>query len=362
MQVLTSLDYKIRIAQSTDPDLLGWWKSTLESGKYTKVMVLADEHTVRYCMPILERMIGGFPDALYVIPAGEQHKELETAQSIWEFLLQAGADRHSLLINLGGGVIGDMGGFCAATYMRGIDFIQVPTTLLSMVDASVGGKLAIDFKRFKNLIGVFRNPGQVIICPDFLNTLPHRIWESGLAEMVKHALIADISAWENLVTIGHVREVSMETWEKLICQSVMIKRDIVEEDPKEQGRRAILNFGHSIGHALEAVLLKTRVNLLHGEAVAWGMVAEAWISHEVTGLPLSWVDAIGRWVSRLYPELPTDIPREEWLGYLRSDKKNRAGVIRMVLLEKAGMATWNHEVPESLCLKALDYLHTLTFD
>lgn len=362
MQVLSSLDHNIRIAQSTDPDLTAWWKSTIKTGKYSKVLVLADEHTARYCLPILENMIGGFPDGMYVIPAGEQHKELETVESIWSFLQQAGVDRHSLLINLGGGVVGDMGGFCAATYMRGIDFIQVPTTLLSMVDASVGGKLAIDFNGVKNLIGVFRNPSQVIICPDFLSTLPHRIWESGLAEMVKHALIAEISAWDNLVAIGHVREVSMETWEKLICQSVTIKRDIVEEDPEEKGKRAILNFGHSIGHALEAVLLRSRMNLLHGEAVAWGMVAEAWISHQLTGLPLSWVEAIGRWVSRLYPELPMDIPREAWLDYLRNDKKNRAGIIRMSLLEHAGKATWNHEVPESLCLDALDYLHTLTFD
>ncbi|MEQ8926380.1 MAG: 3-dehydroquinate synthase family protein, partial [Fulvivirga sp.] len=238
----------------------------------SKVAVLVDENTHEHCLPHL-----GIKDFVLIrINSGEVHKNLATCQFIWETLTDHGFDRQGLLLNLGGGVIGDMGGFCASTYKRGIRFVNIPTTLLAQVDASVGGKLGIDFNRFKNHIGIFAEPEAVIIDPFFLETLPANELRSGFAEVIKHHLIRDLDGWKQL------SQSKMETlnWLEVIKHSVEIKNDIVIKDPKESGVRKILNFGHTIGHALESHYLNSDEPLLHGEAIALGMICESHISYQ----------------------------------------------------------------------------------
>ena len=214
-------------------------------------------------------------DAILIeIPSGEEHKNLEKCQLIWNALSSHHFDRNSLLINLGGGVVGDMGGFAASTYKRGIDFIQIPTSLLAMVDASVGGKLGIDFAYLKNQIGVFNNPKAVLINPVFLNSLPNNQLLSGFAEVVKHALIEDKCYWKEITTTP----LEKMNWESIILQSIVIKNNIVTQDPLEKGERKKLNFGHTFGHAIESFYLKLGKPILHGEAISLGMILESNLS------------------------------------------------------------------------------------
>jgi len=256
--------------------------------------------------------------------------------------MEVDADRKALIINLGGGVIGDMGGFCAGTFKRGIRFIQIPTTLLSQVDASVGGKLGIDFMQVKNSIGMFNNPEAVMIQTRFLQTLTYRELRSGFAEVIKHALIEDANQWE---AIKNIKDLKSVDWEKWIAQSVMIKKRIVEEDPFEHGVRKKLNFGHPIGHAIESYFLNTEQRLLHGEAIAWGMVAEAYLSINQSGLSLSDFDSIFDYLSNLY-ELKA-IPEnsmEELLKVMKNDKKNSFGKINFTTLKSPGNSLVNQEI------------------
>ena len=241
------------------------------SGKYTKIAVLVDENTRLACYPRIQSQLP--VHQLIEIPSGEQNKTLSSCQLIWEAMTAHEMDRHSVLIIIGGGVLGDMGGFCAATYKRGIAFILVPTTLLSQVDASIGGKLGIDFNHFKNHIGVFQQPASTIVDVSFLKTLSPRELRSGYAEVLKHALIRDSSMWHELKT----KSLENQEWDKVVRENVAIKARITEEDPKEKGVRKLLNFGHTIGHAMESHFLK-KEKILHGEGVAAGMVAEAWIA------------------------------------------------------------------------------------
>lgn len=297
-------------------------------GDYSKVAVLVDENTRLHCLPIFEEKLGSDFEVIE-ITSGEQHKNIETCTQIWSEMMHLGLDRHSLLINLGGGVIGDMGGFCAATFLRGIDFIQVPTTLLSQVDASVGGKLGIDFNLVKNSVGVFRDPQAVWVNPVFLDTLPDSEIRSGFAEIFKHALIAERSLWENLRNLKNLREVE---WESLLAQSLRIKQRVVEEDPFEKGIRKALNFGHTIGHAVESMALRKEQNLLHGEAVAIGIVCESFLSKK--NKELSEIMAV---IRKHYPPFSfseSDFP--ELLQLMTKDKKNRGGKINFSLLPSIG--------------------------
>ena len=235
-----------------------------------KIAILVDENTTKYCLPLLNLK----EISIIEIESGERNKTLKTCQQIWEFFTKLNFSRNSLMINLGGGVIGDMGGFAAAVYKRGIKFVNVPTTLLSQVDASVGGKLGIDFEGFKNHIGVFQTPYRVIIDTNFLTTLSEKEKKSGYAEVLKHALIKDKKYWEQL------KKCSFEKlqWNEIVAKSVAIKHEVVQEDPKENGLRKILNFGHTLGHAIESFCLNTKQPLLHGEAIAMGIILESYLS------------------------------------------------------------------------------------
>lgn len=294
----------------------------LRQRAYSQIFILTDENTRHACLPVfLEKT--GLTDAVKIaeIPAGEHFKTLATCQQIWQQMLDARLDRRALVVNLGGGVIGDMGGFCAATWKRGVDFIQVPTTLLAMTDAAIGGKLGIDFQGVKNTIGVFRNPAAVFVDPVFLKTLPERELRSGFAEVIKHAFIGG-----QLSVPSNRDQLSESSWLETLRASIAVKVRVVQEDPLENGLRAILNFGHTIGHALESYFLETDDPLTHGEAVAIGMICESQIGR------LEKLETVIEVIKSHFPHRPilaSAFP-DLW-NLMQQDKKNAAGKVRMAV-------------------------------
>lgn len=321
---------------------------------YSQLFVLCDNNTYRHCYPLLREALP--PHDLIRIPAGEAHKNLDTCREIWEQLTGRAADRSALMLNLGGGVLCDMGGFCAATYKRGIRFVHCPTTLLSQLDASIGGKLGIDFLGFKNHIGVFQNPVAVFIATVFLKTLPQREVLAGFAEHLKHLLIADRAGWQEQLQTG-----TMAITPALIARSLGIKAAIVAADPHEKGLRKALNFGHTIGHAIESYFLKSRSPLLHGEAVALGMKAEAYISLQRGLLSLDEYRQIGTLIDEYCPAVflsPEDIGAITAL--CTQDKKNEGGKILCTLLEGIGKVLVNAEVSKQEIQEALSRLNVPT--
>lgn len=327
-------------------------QAILGQKSYSKVGVLVDSNTENLCLPLIKSEISGFE--LLRVEAGEKFKTLETCQNIWRQLTEMGFDRHSILIVLGGGVLGDMGGFCASTFKRGIDFILIPTTLLSQVDASVGGKLGIDFMGFKNHIGLFREPTATIISSVFLATLPERELRSGYAEVIKHSLIADKAKWSSLSK----KSLNDQDWEDLIDFSFQFKSGIAETDPFEGGIRKILNFGHTIGHAVESCCLTTDTPLFHGEAIAVGMIAEAHISFQKGMLNETHLGEIANYIKGVYGN--ENLPEtEKILEWVVQDKKNKGNKILMALLEGVGHAVWDVEVNENEIRSSLDYYRSL---
>ena len=324
--------------------------------QYSKVAVLVDENTKKYCYPLLQPFLA--THSLIEITSGEENKHIQTCMQIWQALTNQQFDRKSLLVNLGGGVIGDMGGFCAATYKRGIDFIQIPTTLLSQVDASVGGKLGIDFGSFKNHIGVFQEPKNVLIDATFLKTLPYRELRSGFAEVVKHCLIADKKAWEKLIK----NNLEQQDWEEIIAHSVHIKNEVVEADPKEKGLRKILNFGHTVGHAVESFFLEQDVQnrLLHGEAIVIGMICEAWLAMQKGFIKEKELQTIEEYLLEIYKkvEIPTD-SFDTIVENTFQDKKNEKGLILCSLLEEIGKANYDISISTEEIKASLAYYHSL---
>lgn len=310
---------------------------------FSSIGILVDEHTREFCLPVLGESVENA--CILEIESGETNKNLDTCQSIWLQLTAALFDRHALLINLGGGVIGDMGGFCAATYKRGITFINIPTTLLAQVDASVGGKLGIDFRGYKNHIGVFKEPDRVFIDPVFLTTLPHRELRSGFAEVIKHALISDAAYWPNIVKYRF----SEQDWQSHIKHSVRIKKQIVKMDPMEKGPRKILNFGHTIGHAIESYFLnQPDRNLLHGEAIAAGMVIESYLSREILAIRELELMEIQNYIFSVFDKiLISENDIEPIINLSIQDKKNEKGIINFSLLKEIGAATYNIPVSRS---------------
>ena len=321
-----------------------------EKSNYTQVAVLADEHTQKDCYPIIAQLL---PEHLLIeIRAGEQYKILSTCEVIWQTMTDATFDRKALLVNLGGGVIGDMGGFCAATYKRGIDFINLPTTLLAAVDANVGGKLGIDFQGLKNHLGIFRDPKAVFIDPVFLNTLTERELRSGFAEVIKHGLIADKDYFSQLAKTG----LKQRNWRTVIARSVEIKRSVVAKDPQENGLRKILNFGHSIGHAIESYYLNTANHLLHGEAIVIGMICEAYLSKKILGMTSTELNNICDTLLQIYPDLKID--QNDFTAIIKlmyQDKKNVDGFLNHSLLYAIGHATYDISVIEKDVMEALSF-------
>ena len=304
--------------------------SKLDISKYSKIGILVDENTKEFCLPLLSEIK---KSVIIEIKSGEENKNIDSCNLIWEALTKNCFDRNSLLINLGGGVIGDMGGFCASTYKRGIEFIQIPTSLLAMVDASVGGKLGIDFNSFKNQVGLFSNPKSVIINPKFLDTLAENELRSGFAEAVKHALIVDKHLWEHL-KINPFQDLD---WEEIIETSVQIKNKIVISDPKEKGERKKLNFGHTFGHAIESYYLQKGTPILHGEAIFMGIILES----ELSSLSVSEKNDIKNYILSNF-SLPYTPAKSDILSFLRNDKKNFEKKINFSLLNTIGDCTINN--------------------
>jgi len=325
----------------------------LRNKEYSSISVIVDENTKAHCLNLLS-LPASYTVNLIEIQSGEIQKTITTCQQIWQQISEHLVDRHGLVINLGGGVIGDMGGFAASCYMRGIDFVQIPTTLLSQVDASIGGKLAVDFLRLKNFIGLFKNPNQVIVDPNFLKTLPKEELRSGYAEMLKHALIRDHQIWNSLKTLNW----SEVTLDQDIYESILIKKDVVEEDPTEQGLRKILNFGHTIGHAVETLSFSTDYPLLHGEAIGIGMICEAFISNRKIGLPSNQLEEITHTFLSIYNDLHLELlsRSEEIITLLTSDKKNKGGKLLFSLIDSIGSGVFNIEVTPEEIRESLIYL------
>jgi 3-dehydroquinate synthase len=265
-------------------------------------------------------------------------------------------DRHSVLIVIGGGVLGDMGGFCAATFKRGIDFVLIPTTLLSQVDASIGGKLGVDFNHFKNHIGVFQHPALTILHAGFLKTLSSRELRSGFAEIIKHTLISDPAMWETI----RLSSYSSLDWQALTKHSVSFKQKVVSEDPKEKGLRKILNAGHTIGHAIETYLLDSGNKVLHGEAIAGGLIVEGFIARERGLLKADALEAISTYILSIYGKVQiADNADDRILELALQDKKNLGNKILCVLLDGIGKARWDCEISSDEVKRALSFYRSL---
>ncbi len=321
--------------------------------QYSHICVIVDAHTKTLCLPVLEPHIVR-PFSVIEIPAGEQYKTLKSCAHVWSEFLRIGADRKSLCVNLGGGVVGDLGGFCAATFMRGMPFIQVPTTVLAMADASVGGKLGVDFRYAKNYIGLFQQPERVFIDPVFLQTLPERQIRNGMAEVVKHGLIADATFFERLARYESW-DFDRDSWLELLHRSTEIKSTIVRKDVREKGERKKLNFGHTIGHAVESAFLAEGYDLLHGEAIFAGMIMETMISKEKGMLKEEELQVVLQGLLKCAEKVPlADVSRENIRKYLGKDKKKEGRIVKYTLLEGIGKAVIDHPVSDEFVDKVMD--------
>ncbi|HLV52011.1 MAG TPA: 3-dehydroquinate synthase, partial [Flavobacterium sp.] len=312
---------------------------------YSKVFILTDNQVNEYCLPyFLQQFSVDLPFEIIEVETGEEQKNIETSLQLWNILAEFQADRKALVLNIGGGMITDLGGFVAATYKRGIHFINIPTSLLAMVDASVGGKNGVNLASLKNMIGTFTQPQLVIIDVRFLETLPVNQMRSGLAEMFKHGLIADISYWNQLKNLS---ELTTEDLELLIFHSVSIKNEIVLQDPEEKNDRKLLNFGHTLGHVIESYCLENPdiPTLLHGEAIAVGMILEAYISFKKGLLTKNLYTEIKETLNLMYePIVFNENDIEICSSLLIHDKKNENGKIRFTLLEDIGKGIINQTV------------------
>jgi len=324
----------------------------------SRFFVLADSNTVKHCLPVLDKTGILTEDVKIIeIPAGEASKDIDVCKSLWLALSSLGADRNSVLINLGGGVISDIAGFVASTFMRGIRFINVPTSMLAMVDASVGGKTGIDLNGIKNMVGTFHHPMKVFIYPPFLRTLPENQLRSGFAEMIKHALIADEEMWHLLKKkpYGKIRN-----WLPLIRQAVEIKRSAVMADPLETGIRKVLNFGHTVGHAVETCSIRNgKRGLLHGEAIAIGMICEAYLSFKIIGLAEEILDDVCSYILSAFSWRPLPGSAEELIAIMKYDKKNSNEQICFTLLAGYGQVMINQQCSDRMIYECLDFYQNL---
>ena len=327
----------------------------LQAKDYSSLFLLVDTHTQEFCLPGFVSQTGLTQLEVLVMEAGEEHKTLQTCENLWNQLSERGADRNSALINLGGGVVTDLGGFVACTFKRGIDFYNLPTTLLAMVDASVGGKTGIDLGALKNQIGIIEEPKQVLIDAQWLQTLPQEELRSGFAEMLKHGLISNKDYWEQLKSLPKLEAATLA---EFIKPSVAIKKQVVLEDPREKHLRKILNFGHTLGHAIESYYLThpEKKRLLHGEAIAIGMVMEAYLGVSCCSFSNVAAEEIKKTFAQFYPPVEIDAQdREGILELLRHDKKNKAGRVNFVLLKSIGVPEIDVEVPQELFSQAFEF-------
>lgn len=330
-------------------------KQAIDKCSYDKLFILTDEHTNRLCLPRLETF-DFLSDAIdIVVGAGEAHKTLQTVSSVWQTLSDEGATRHSLLVNLGGGMITDLGGFAAATFKRGFPYINIPTTLLAMVDAAVGGKTGINFNGLKNEIGVFAPATSVLIETDFLSTIDRKNFFSGYAEMLKHGLISTEQHWADLLRLD-VEHTDADCLKDLVGQSIRIKENIVATDPYERGIRKALNLGHTVGHAFESLALAENRPEPHGYAVAWGIVCELYLSHIKSGFPAGRMKQTIQFIKEKYGVFYIDCKHYETIyAFMIHDKKNVAGIINFTLLEDIGRIRIDQTADKKTIFEMLDF-------
>lgn len=314
MAIIKSTSYNIHIGN----DCFEKVNAFLKKQSYSKHIIICDENSFAHCLPTLLFNCPALNEAEIIeLESGEENKTLETCNNVWGALTEINADKKSLIVNLGGGVISDLGGFVASTYKRGIDFINVPTTLLSMVDASVGGKTGIDFNGIKNLIGTITVPKGIFVNPEFLETLSERQVRNGYAEIIKIALIADKTFWTQL------KKGKTFYNEKIITKAIELKNEIVKKDLHEKHLRKSLNFGHSIGHALESAMLTLNHDILHGEAIAAGMVMELVITNKHKQITSKVCEGICAYINSIFPKVGiTKEIKEMMLEFIKYDKKN----------------------------------------
>ena len=319
-----------------------------------KVCIITDSHVASLYGEEVMGLLNGYciKNVLYTFPAGEENKTLDTVRDIYTFLIQEKFDRKDLLLALGGGVVGDITGFAAATYLRGVDFVQVPTTLLSQADSSIGGKTGVDFDGYKNMVGAFNMPKLVYMNVGTLKTLDDRQFFSGFAEIMKHGLIKDASFYEWLLDkMYEICDRDVETLLEMVQRSSMVKKLVVEKDPTEKGDRALLNFGHTIGHAIEKYMNFT---MTHGECIALGAVAAAFISWKHEWLSMEeYYEIRDMYVPFNLPISIENIDPQEILKLTKSDKKMEGNTIKFVLLKKVGKAVIDRNVTDEDILNAL---------
>lgn len=346
------MNQKVIVSGNLERDLV----NAIAECEHDKIFILTDQTTHDMCLPKLQNFLCLKGAQSIVIKAGDTNKTLDSLAEVWTALSQGGATRHSLMINLSGGMVTDLGGFAASTFKRGIDFINIPTTLLAMVDASVGGKTGINFGGLKNEIGVFSDSKFVIINTQFLDTLDHDNICSGYAEMLKHGLISDNKHWAELVGFN-LAQPDLAQLQRMVAESIKVKERIVTEDPHEHGIRKALNLGHTVGHALESFAMKHGRPVLHGYAVAYGMVCELYLSARKTGFPTDKMHQTVRFILDHYGRLPytcDDYP--ELLELMRHDKKNTSGIINFTLLGGIGDIRINQTATKEEIEEALDFL------
>lgn len=320
-----------------------------------KIFILTDEHTHQFCLDKLHGIESLNNMSEIILGAGDIHKTLETLSSVWFKLSNEGATRHSMLINLGGGMITDLGGFAAATFKRGINYINIPTTLLAMVDAAVGGKTGINFNGLKNEVGVFEPASTVILETGFLKTLDNENFFSGFAEMLKHGLISTEEHWNELISFD-TENINYTILRKLVGESVSVKEYIVKEDPYEHGIRKALNLGHTVGHAFESLALAENRPVLHGYAVAWGIVCELYLSFIKTGFPKEKMRNAINFICENYGSFYITCKQYDTLfEYMLHDKKNTSGIINFTLLEDIGKIKINQTADKETIFEMIDF-------
>lgn len=323
---------------------------------HDRIFVLTDTTTVELCWPIIKALPEFETAQMITIGATDEHKTLESLAFVWRSLQEGGASRHSLLINVGGGMVTDLGGFAASTFKRGLAYINIPTTLLSQVDASVGGKTGINFGGLKNEIGVFNCAQSVILSSEFLRSLDQQNLLSGYAEMLKHGLISDTESWKELLRFD-LEEIDYGQLGSLVAKSVQVKERIVEEDPTEKGIRKALNLGHTVGHALESLALEREKPVLHGYAVAWGMICELYLSVVKCGFPKDKFRQTVQFIRANYGDFPLDCKQYDRLfEFMKHDKKNEAGIINFTLLADIGDIRINQQATKEEIFESLDFL------
>lgn len=353
MDTIQAADYSIVFNENAYPAL----NSILQENKYSKIFLIVDENTIEYCLPeFLPLLSTEIPFEIIELESGEIHKNIQTCTEVWTILTELGGDRKSLILNLGGGVITDLGGFVASTFKRGIDFINIPTTLLGMVDASVGGKNGVDLGTLKNQVGTITNPKMVVIDTRFLDTLAQNQMRSGLAEMMKHGLISNKKYWDRFLDLTQLDTSDLDT---LIHDAIGIKNHIVQQDPTENGIRKALNFGHTLGHAIESYFLENedKTTLLHGEAIAIGMILESYLSLEKNLITSSEYLEIKNTIKSIFSTVEfSEKDLAPICDLLIHDKKNEYGKIQFALLDGIGSVKTNQEVATANILNAFaDY-------